>query len=52
MFKLAHLASLFLLGLAPSTLAAFGVTKGSNYLEVDTGNALVYRGTSRLVFIG
>ncbi|KAF8607463.1 hypothetical protein BDV93DRAFT_604038 [Ceratobasidium sp. AG-I] len=43
MFKLAHLSSLFLLCLAPSALAAFGVTKGSNYLEVDTGNALIYR---------
>ncbi|CAE6475472.1 unnamed protein product, partial [Rhizoctonia solani] len=34
---------LVLLGLVPSTLAAFGVTKGSNYLDVDTGNKLVYR---------
>ncbi|QRW25723.1 rhamnogalacturonate lyase [Rhizoctonia solani] len=24
-------------------LAAFGVTKGSNYLDVDTGNKLIYR---------
>ncbi|CAE6478286.1 unnamed protein product [Rhizoctonia solani] len=36
-------APLVLLGLVPSTLAAFGVTKGSNYLDVDTGNKLVYR---------
>lgn len=45
MLKLAHFASLLLLGLSPGVLAAFGVTKGSSYLEVDTGNALVYRGT-------
>ncbi|GAB1520469.1 hypothetical protein RhiTH_003545 [Rhizoctonia solani] len=32
-----------LLGLVPSALAAFGVTKGSNYLDVDTGNKLIYR---------
>jgi hypothetical protein len=36
---------LVFLGLLPGTLAAFGVTKGSNYLDVDTGNKLVYRGT-------
>ncbi|CAE6480896.1 unnamed protein product [Rhizoctonia solani] len=36
-------APLVLLGLVPSTLAAFGVTKGSNYLDVGTGNKLVYR---------
>ncbi|CAE6455754.1 unnamed protein product [Rhizoctonia solani] len=34
---------LVFLGLLPGTLAAFGVTKGSNYLDVDTGNKLVYR---------
>lgn len=36
-------ASLLLLSLIPNSLAAFGVTKGSNYLDVDTGNKLVYR---------
>ncbi|CUA67917.1 rhamnogalacturonase B [Rhizoctonia solani] len=36
-------APLVLFGLVPSTLAAFGVTKGSNYLDVDTGNKFVYR---------
>lgn len=50
MLKLARLASLFFLGLAPSALAAFGVTTGSGYLQVDTGNALVYQGTSRMVY--
>ncbi|KAB5591548.1 Rhamnogalacturonate lyase [Ceratobasidium theobromae] len=37
------LASLFLLSRASSTLAAFGVTSGSGYLQVDTGNKLVYK---------
>ncbi|CAE6412086.1 unnamed protein product [Rhizoctonia solani] len=36
-------APLLLFGQVPSTLAAFGVTKGSNYLDVDTGNKVVYR---------
>ncbi|KAG8697560.1 hypothetical protein FRC11_014996 [Ceratobasidium sp. 423] len=33
---------LLLVGL-PTTLAAFGVTEGSGYIDVGTGNALVYR---------
>ncbi|KAB5591555.1 Rhamnogalacturonate lyase [Ceratobasidium theobromae] len=38
-----HFASIWLLYLAPTTLAAFGVTKGATYLDVDTGNRLVFR---------
>ncbi|QRW22552.1 rhamnogalacturonate lyase [Rhizoctonia solani] len=33
---------LFITGL-PAALAAFGVTEGSGYIDVDTGNQLVYR---------
>lgn len=29
---------------APGALAAFGVTSGSGYLDVDTGGGLVFRG--------
>jgi hypothetical protein len=39
-----YLTSFLLLSLVQNTLAAFGVTEGANYLDVDTGNKLVYRG--------
>ncbi|CAE6446227.1 unnamed protein product [Rhizoctonia solani] len=35
--------SLLLLAGLPTVFAAFGVTEGSGYIDVDTGNALVYR---------
>ncbi|CAE6364091.1 unnamed protein product [Rhizoctonia solani] len=34
---------LLLLAGLPATFAAFGVTEGSGYIDVDTGNKLVYR---------
>jgi hypothetical protein len=39
---------LFLTGLR-TAFAAFGVIEGSGYIDVDTGNKLVYRGRYTLI---
>ncbi|CAE6478720.1 unnamed protein product [Rhizoctonia solani] len=41
-------SSFLLLAGLPTTFATFGVTEGSGYIDVDTGNKLVYRGMELL----